>query len=120
VRNNWSAPTDPETVARRAAGRRHFNAVRRFQRAYRRMQVARLLLKYGQDGLRAHGLRARIARELGVSRGTITRDVQALIERSRLRCPLCSSEVLPASPDQAAEELSLWADLTNADRQPPI
>lgn len=27
---DWSAPTDGETVARRAAGRRHYNSVRQF------------------------------------------------------------------------------------------
>jgi len=46
----------------------------------RRAQVARLLREYG---LVDHGVCARIARELGVSRATICRDRQALMRDSR-------------------------------------
>jgi hypothetical protein len=103
VRNDWGAATDWETVCRRNAGRRRYNAVRGFRRALRRAQVARLLLKYGRDGLARHGLQARVARELGVSPGTICRDVQAMMEDSRRAraCPACGAAALPgwAGPD---------------------
>jgi hypothetical protein len=93
VSNDWGQTTDWETVCRRNAGRRHYNAVRQVRRDYRRVQVARLLLKYGQDNLPLHGLQARIARELGVSPATISRDVQALLAEMRGSCPVCGSQV---------------------------
>jgi hypothetical protein len=84
----WSAPTSWDEVVRRAAGRRKYHALRRFQRALRRQQVAELLTRYG---LRP-GVRARIARELGVSQATISRDVKA-VEESMAPCPCCGSLV---------------------------
>jgi hypothetical protein len=43
VSNNWGGPTDWDTVCRRNAGRRHYNAVRQFLRLRRRRQLAALL-----------------------------------------------------------------------------
>ena len=85
MRNPWSDRTDPETVARRVAGRRHYNAVRTFRAALRRREVAALLL----DGLS----QSDIARQLGVHRSTICRDVAALCELAKRErvCPLCGS-----------------------------
>jgi hypothetical protein len=54
----------------------------------RREKVASLLLKYGIS----HGTQARIARELGVARSTITADVQSLTD-SHACCPTCGSFV---------------------------
>jgi len=87
VSNTWSDWTDPETVARRAGGRRHYNAMRRFRATFRRFEVARLL----RQGLR----QVDIARRLGVHRSTICRDVAALYEMARQwgDCPVCGSEV---------------------------
>jgi hypothetical protein len=77
---DWSRLTDWETVCRRNAGRRHYNATRTVRRALRRREVARLLLKYGGlYGPASHGLQARIARQLGVNRSTICRDVWAIL-----------------------------------------
>jgi len=85
VRNNWwSERTDDETMRRRAAGRRHYNAVRRFRAAWRRREVARLVLEGGAGW----GYQARIARELGVSRATVCRDV-AWLHAESLPCPNC-------------------------------
>ncbi len=70
--NNWSTPTTPEIAARRAGGRRHYNAVRRFRAMHRRNEVARMLLE-GKKQIE-------IARYLRVSPSTISRDV-ALMER---------------------------------------
>ena len=85
MRNTWSTPTDFDTVCRRAAGRRRYNAVRQFRAAYRQVEVIRLLRQYG---LFTHGTQARIARELGVSRATICRDVAAILA-STYPCPHC-------------------------------
>jgi hypothetical protein len=76
VNNNWSAPTSWDEVCKRNAGRRHYNSVRSFRRAFRRKQVADLLCRYGMID---RGVCARIARELGVHRSVITRDVQSLL-----------------------------------------
>jgi hypothetical protein len=76
-------------VCRRHAGRRHYNAVRQFQRAHRRLQVVELLGKYN---LAERCTRARIARELHVSRSVITRDLQALLHTHAI-CPTCGSAV---------------------------
>jgi hypothetical protein len=73
--DGWEARTDFETVCRRAAGRRAFNAKRRFLRLVRRRKVFDLLEIYG---LRTWGACTRIARELGVHRSTVARDYIAL------------------------------------------
>ena len=69
MNNNWSAFTDFEIVKRRAGGRRHYNSVRKLRAQVRKMEAGILLLK----GMK----KADIAKQLGVHRSTITRDVQA-------------------------------------------
>jgi len=86
---DWHAETDTETINRRAGGRRRYNAWRGFKRAHRHRLVVQLLRQYG---MLKHGVNARIARELGVSKSTITRDVQALLD-SFARCPCCGYPV---------------------------
>jgi hypothetical protein len=88
VSNNWSAPTSWDEVCRRKAGRDSYNSIRRVQRAERRYRVLELLTQYGMD----RGVQARIARELGVSRVTISRDVKALLF-DHAPCPRCGSFV---------------------------
>jgi predicted DNA-binding transcriptional regulator YafY len=125
----WSEPTSWEEICRRAAGRRHYNSIRQFRAAYRRMQVARLLNVKG--GLTERGHQARVARELGVSRSTICRDVRELLRMSR-RCSYCGGatayylpdarEVLemgaPASVNvrQAGHVVAWWEGLTDEQR----
>jgi hypothetical protein len=75
----WRDATSWDEVCRRASGRRSYHRIRRFQRDYRRKQVCELICRYGVS---SWGARARIARELGVSRATVTRDVQAIIRTS--------------------------------------
>ena len=86
--NNWSAPTSWDEVCRRKAGRDRYNSVRRLQRAERRFRVLELLARYGMD----RGVQARIAKELGVSRVTVHRDVAALLF-DYTPCPMCGSLV---------------------------
>lgn len=92
---NWSAPTDFETVKRRAAGRRHYNAWRHFLALYRRRQVAKLLLQNGK-GLFTRGVQTEIAQVLHVHRSTINRDIKALLAVAApgRPCPLCGTLLL--------------------------
>jgi hypothetical protein len=59
------------------------------------MRVAQLMLKYVR--LPTRGLQARIARELGISRSTVCRDIAAMEEEVRrgLPCRLCGTRVTP-------------------------
>ena len=83
----WSDATDPDTVARRAAGRRRYNSVRKFRAAYRRAEVSRLVLElmqaYDECESRSRpaamfgwGIQSEVARRLGVHRSTVSRDVR--------------------------------------------
>lgn len=85
MNNNWSKPTSWEEVCRRSGGRKRYNALRSFRRDHRRKQVVDLL---GHYGMIDRGVYARIARELGVHRSVICRDVQFLL-RHQPHCPMC-------------------------------
>ncbi len=91
----WAAPTDPETVARRAAGRRRYNAMRQFWRELRRLELLErcpsLLALISRTGVQK-----RLAAELGVSPSTISRDVKAILLSYR-PCPLCG-HWMPRAP----------------------
>jgi hypothetical protein len=95
ARAAWSAPTTHEEVARRCAGRRHYNAHRQILAAYRRTRVAKLLM--AQGSMFEHGVQAAIARQLGVSRSTVCRDVAALLKEGH-PCPTCGAYRQPADP----------------------
>ena len=92
-RADWGHPTDPETAARRAGGRRRYNAARQLIAAERRARVARLVVDVllATNGRVPRGLQTVIAERFGVHRSTICRDLQrsrALLQKSR-RCPEC-------------------------------
>jgi hypothetical protein len=106
-RSGWSEPTSDDEAHRRAAGRRHYNSVRRFRATCRRLQVARLLCVQG--GLTVHGTQARLARELGVSRATICRDVARLLRES-YPCPHCGALLTPPPEADPLEDLASEAD----------
>jgi len=61
VRNNWQARVSEDETHRRAAGRRHYNAVRQLRARVRRQEVLRLLGEFGWG----YGVQARIAAVLG-------------------------------------------------------
>lgn len=83
---SWSQRTDPDIVARRAGGRRRYNAVRQLLATFRRAKVARLL--------RFDLTRAEIARRLNVHPSTISRDVSRLLrDGSVKRCQHCGRPV---------------------------
>lgn len=102
----WSFPTTPDEVARRAGGRRHYNAWRQFRALHRRSEVARRLTVQGAF---RRGFQARLARELGVSRATICRDVREL-RRFGYSCPRCGAYMRPPEPlfadDPDAEDMT--------------
>ena|SRR5436190_1482621 len=86
---NWSAPISHDEVCRRAGGRNRYNAWRRFVALDRRIFQVAPLLK-GRWFLHIPGLQAKIAREIGVSESTISRDIQAL-KRTGEFCQTCGS-----------------------------
>ena len=79
----WAAPVSDQECARRAGGRRGYNARRGLVQTFRRQKVARLFAQGKRPG--------EIARELGVHPCTISRDLAALFAMARQgkRCPLC-------------------------------
>jgi hypothetical protein len=90
VNNNaWSAPTSPAEVIARAGGRRRYNAKRQNEALIRRCRMLELFAEYGHGP----GVRARIARELGVHRSTITRDFQAVVWVHEHACPTCCTMI---------------------------
>jgi hypothetical protein len=85
-----------EQVHRRAGGRRRYNFERQLRAKLRRLQVRYLLLenRLWIGELVQHGALAEIARQLGVSRATICRDLQQLREEYHQVgiCPTCGQE----------------------------
>src|ERR1700752_723030 len=73
--NVWSTYTSWTEVCQRANGRRRYHSIRRLHARLRRQQVARHLRREGLG----YGVRAQLARTLGVSKATITSDVRAIL-----------------------------------------
>lgn len=71
----------PEQAYRRAGGRRRYNLQRQKAARARRDEVRRLLELYGEQ---RRGTQARIARELGVSEATVSRDVREILSFRQL------------------------------------
>lgn len=76
-------PQSAQEAYRRAGGRRRYHAQRRREAEARRARVAELVMRWGW----MQGTQARIARELGVSEATISRDMRKIYagpERNKL------------------------------------
>lgn len=76
-------PKSAEEAHRRAGGRRRYHAQRRRAAEERRGRVAELIIQWGW----MQGTQARLARELGVSEATISRDMRKIYagpERNKL------------------------------------
>jgi DNA invertase Pin-like site-specific DNA recombinase len=71
----WSQPTTRDEVKRRAAGRYKDNALRQLRAAVRRREVLKWLGAFGWTC----GSQAAIARQLGVSEATISRDLATIL-----------------------------------------
>lgn len=82
---NWSAQIDFDSVCRRAAGRRRYNAGRRAEAKERYKLVVEAILS--PDG-RKRGSQTKLAQALGVHRSTISRDMakwrQTLLDAIRI------------------------------------
>ena len=81
----------PDAVARRAGGRRRYNAERQAEAIARRLKILELV---GASWiLSPRGLQAQLARYFGVNRSTICRDMEALREEWRHTrvCRVCGS-----------------------------
>lgn len=95
--NSWSAPVSDAQAARRAGGRRRYNALRRDRAVARQAEIVRRCEQstlFGGPNPLAYGGMARLAREFNVAPATIGRDIRAIRERfGRLICPLCNSMV---------------------------
>ena len=85
----WSNPVSNDEAHARAAGRRAYNSTRQFKAMMRTGQVVRLLSERGWR----RGVQAEIARELGVNRSTVTRDVQRALFAHERPCPTCKQLV---------------------------
>jgi hypothetical protein len=114
VCNNGTDRVPADEAARRAAGRRRYNAWRRAIALLRRTALARLLHVQGglarttRDGwpdrrMGALGNQAALARYFGVSRATICRDLQKLLAEHH-PCPTCGAGVRPPGPTPSDEE----------------
>lgn len=75
---DWSDRTTDAEAFSRASGRRYYNSIRKFNAQLRLADVVKLLKKYGMG----HGAQTAIAKELGVSRSTICRDMATILEES--------------------------------------
>lgn len=97
-RKAWAAPTDSAEAWVRAGGRRAYNSWRREMAGYRHAAVLRLANRYEPGGLWGYGVQSYVARELGVSPATISRDMRIILKRFRQRneCPGCGGIRLPA------------------------
>ena len=78
---DWSAPVTPDEMFRRAGGRARYNSLRQDLAMIRRIQVLRLIRKFGW----VWGVQKRIADELHVSEATISRDVKWALCEGRTR-----------------------------------
>jgi len=71
-----------EEICRRAGGRRHYSAVRKFRAEYRRAHL--IFTTADELGLSIfrHGTAAAVARKLGLHRSTVSRDLQRMIREA--------------------------------------
>ena len=87
-RSEWGAPTTTDIVHRRAAGRAHYNSVRKLVADQRAVEIFKRLVAYNFT----RGAQARVAREFGVSRSTVSRVLDRLPRPpNQIRCPLCGA-----------------------------
>jgi hypothetical protein len=83
--STWSDPVSNDEAHARAAGRRQYNETRSFEAMMRSAQVIGMLNERGF----ARGVQAQIARELGVARSTVSRDVMRALAPDRQPCRTC-------------------------------
>jgi hypothetical protein len=91
----WSPATSQDQAARRAAGRRRYNARRQFRAAIRRKKIIDLWEELADGSgwsIFGRGSQTQLAQILGVNRSTICRDLKVIMARNRMvACPTCDS-----------------------------
>jgi hypothetical protein len=104
---DWAVPIGDAAAYARAGGRRRYHFTRRARAEVRRGQVAELLDRLGYR----YGAQALIARRLGVSQATVSRDVRALgraaAAAAARRCPACG-RALPVLDVLDGLDASTW------------
>jgi DNA invertase Pin-like site-specific DNA recombinase len=108
--SNGAAKLTAEQIFKRAGGRRRYNLERQRAAEARLKEVERLLALYGAW---RRGVRARIARELGVSRATVTRDVQVIELWAWARAHPAQALVRLWGDARPAEQMRLLSDLVS-------
>lgn len=78
---SWSETVDFSEVCHRVGGRRAYNARRQLERQLRRTKVLALMQQWGWSLSSNRGVQLKIARHLGVSEATISRDVWAILRQ---------------------------------------
>ena len=76
---DWIPLSDLRAASKRAQARRRYHQQLQIARAERRAFIARVLAETAARGPLPHGLKARLARLLGVHKSVVTRDCQALL-----------------------------------------
>jgi hypothetical protein len=87
--SSWSDPVSGDEAHARAAGRRLYNSVRHAQAMVRAGEVVPLLNERGFG----RGVQAQIARELGVHRSTVSRDLMRALSPDGQPCRTCGREM---------------------------
>jgi hypothetical protein len=82
---SWSDPTSDAEAHARAAGRTRYNRDRQFAALVRRNYVVRRFMELHAE----YGAKAQIAREFGVARSTVTRDIRNWSGEQQALCPTC-------------------------------
>ena len=82
---DWSAKVSSDVAAKRAGGRRRYNSARHSQRIRRRLIVSEMLFDRTVEGVTKRGrlfpwgIQKEIANRLGVSEGTVSRDIKTMM-----------------------------------------
>lgn len=86
---NWSDFSSASEIAKRAGGRRRYNAQRQAKALTRRLAILELF--GAQVILNPHGSQSILASHFGVNRSTICRDIEAIRQEWRHQhvCPDC-------------------------------
>ena len=109
VYTEWSDWTSDDEAYRRAGGRRAYNAWRQSMALYRRMRLMEIAARNQLNLWSRNGAQKALARALGVSPSTVSRDIKAILAEYRpgKPCPLCRCEVRHILRGD-----SPWADIT--------
>jgi hypothetical protein len=95
----WSRPVSDAEAHSRAGGRARCNRQRELEAFSRRNRVLRRYIEMNA----APGAKAQIAREFGVHRSTVTRDIQRWSGEQSLLCPTCLTPIRGDDCDRIIE-----------------